>query len=389
MGICGIIAEYDPLHNGHAWQLSEARRLTGAEKIICVLSGSFTQRGMPALFSAHTRAAMALNAGADIVLGLPFSFSVCDALRFAEGGVHILKQAGADSLCFGVEPEGIHVFEQAALLLEHPTPLFRERMHTYLSRGFSFARAQGEALAAGLQVENAVLSQPNTVLAICYARANLRQCANLQLYPVPRSGQYHSVALPVDGAFPSASAIRAAIDAERWEEISLAVPTASYRLMREAAESGRLCKPGALDALLRWKLRQTADFSKLPDLSEGIENRLHQAAATALTREQMVQAVKSKRYPYARINRLLTHVLMETDASQLETFPAYAYLLGFRKGASQLLRRKKDAPFQFYPTALPHPVSYDMQLDIRANDLWAVDAGMPFGGIFREKPVIL
>ena len=103
MRICGIIAEYDPLHCGHAWHLSEARRRTGADYVVCVMSGSFTQRGMPALLSPHTRAEMALRAGADLVLQLPVSFSLCDAERFALGGVEILRQLGAEALCFGAE----------------------------------------------------------------------------------------------------------------------------------------------------------------------------------------------------------------------------------------------------------------------------------------------
>ena len=116
MRICGVIAEYDPLHNGHAWHLSEARRRTGADLIVCVMSGSFTQRGMPALLSPHTRAEMALRAGADLVLQLPVSFSVCEAERFAMGGLAILRQVGVEYLCFGAEPEGIPVLEKAATL---------------------------------------------------------------------------------------------------------------------------------------------------------------------------------------------------------------------------------------------------------------------------------
>ena len=148
--ICGIIAEYDPFHNGHAWQLREARRLTQADHMICVISGSFTQRGMPALLAPHQRAQMALDAGADLVLQMPYSFSVCNAERFALGGVYILKQLGVEALCFGVEQDSIPIIENAAALLESPSDIFKKQLRQALDAGDSFPKAQGQALSQSL-----------------------------------------------------------------------------------------------------------------------------------------------------------------------------------------------------------------------------------------------
>lgn len=387
MRVCGVIAEYDPLHSGHAWHLEQAGSAAQADAMVCVMSACFTQRGMPALLSAHTRAEMALRAGADIVLGLPFSFSVCDAERFALGGVHILKQLGASALSFGVEPQSISIYESAARLLEQPTPDFQARLRQGLDGGLPFPQAQGEALAAALQIDPALLALPNTALAICYARANLRLGADLSLLPIPRSGSYHDADLHRN-ALPSATAVRAAALRGDWQAVQAAMPADAYKLMKDAFDAGRFHAPEALDGLLRWTLRQGGDFSHLPNLSEGLENRLA-AAADALTREEMARAVKSKRYPYARVNRLLTHALVGTDARQLSPLPAYAYVLGFKKRFSGLLKASQGDGFALYPRLPAGEQGYEQQLDARAADLWALGARQPFGAIWREKPVIL
>ncbi|MBQ9197754.1 MAG: nucleotidyltransferase family protein [Clostridia bacterium] len=387
MKICGIIAEYDPFHNGHAWQLSQARRISRADIIVCVISGRFTQRGMPALFSPHLRARAALLASADLVLQMPFSFSVSNAERFSQGGVSILKQLGVQALSFGVEAESIPWIDAAAMLLENPTEEYRTCLRQALDDGVSFPKAQGIALAKALNVSPDVFSMPNASLAICYARANLKLHANMALYPVPRSGRYHDAQLHDDGPLPSATAVRGAIAAGDWPLVKSAVPPFSAALLEHAVSEGDVHPPHALDPLLRWRLRSERDFSQLPDLSEGIENKLS-SAANCLDRNAMILSVKSKRYSYARISRLLTHALLGTRSDLLSPTPEYAYVLGFRQEASPLLRAAHDNGFPIFANA-QNNFSYDMDLDIQADDLWNLGAGKPFGAIFREKPVIL
>ncbi len=388
MKICGIIAEYDPFHNGHAWHLKEARRITNADCIVCVISGSFTQRGMPALLPAHARSAMALDAGADIVLQLPVSFSVCNAERFALGGVSVLSRLGASSLCFGAETEGIPCIEKAAGLLENPTDTLQDAIKKRLQSGVGFPRAQGEALAEALGTRNDVLALPNTSLAIAYARANIRLNAGLTLHPVCRSGNYHDAAIPDDGSLPSATAVRAAMLSGDWMRVKQSVPSFSYEMLTRLWKEGDCHAPGALDDMLRFQLRVRTDFSRIPDLSEGIENRFAKAA-DCLTREEMIASIKSKRYPYARISRMLTHILLDTDKTQISPLPQYAYILGFRKEASALLRLPSDGGFRLFSAADPQDRSYDMSLDARADDLWALGAKRPFGALYRSKPFVL
>ena len=201
---------------------------------------------------------------------------------------------------------------------------------------------------------------------------------------MPRSGQYHSQDLSSGDDLPSASAARAAALHGQWEKVKAAVPPDVYDALKGAFDGGSCHLPGALDGLLRWKLREGRGLERLPDLSEGLENRLR-AAADCLTREEMIASIKTRRYPHARISRLLTHALLGTDAPRLSPLPGYGYVLGFRREASALLRGPRQAGFPFLTQAEPGADAYEMRLDARADDLWALGAGQPFGAIFREK----
>ncbi len=388
--ICGIIAEYDPFHNGHLWQLEQARLKSQADQIVCVISTCFTQRGMPALFSPQLRAEAALRAGADLVLGLPVSYSVCTADRFTLGGIHILKMLGANALSFGVEPEGMAVFERVAAVLSAPDEGFRSRLAGHLQQGLPFPLAQGLTLSEALGVSPDILALPNTALAISYCKANIQLNAGLEMFPVPRSGSYHDESLPEDGLSPSATAVRNAVLQGNMQAVQKAVPAFSAALIEKAVQSNDLHLPEALTPLLRWKLRTTVpnDIAALPDLSEGLENRFPPAADCG-TRDEMVLAIKSKRYPYSRINRLLTHLLLGTDASKLSAFPEHAHILAFRNNSSYILKTAKDNGFPLYPHIPPKPSTYELSLDAHADDLWHLGANESFGAAYRTHPFIL
>ena len=390
MRICGIIAEYDPFHNGHLWQLEQARLKSQADLIVCVISTCFTQRGMPALFSPQLRAEAALHAGADLVLGLPVSYSVCTADRFALGGIHILKKLGANALSFGIEPDGMEVFERAAAVLSAPDDSFRSRLSEHLQQGLPFPLAQGLTLSEIIGVSSDILALPNTALAISYCKANIQLKAGLEMFPIPRIGNYHDENLPEDGLFPSATAVRNAVLQSNMSAVQKAVPTFSASLIEKAVQNNDLHLPEALTPLLRWKLRTTApkDIAALPDLSEGLENRFS-AAANCSTRDEMVLAIKSKRYPYSRINRLLTHLLLGTDASRLSALPEHAHILAFRHHASSILKAAKDNEFPLYPHIPPKPSTYELSLDAHADDLWHLGANESFGAAYRTHPFIL
>ena len=261
--MAGIIAEYDPLHNGHAWHIAQARAASGDEPTVVVMSCCFTQRGMPVLLSPHARAEMALRAGADIVLGLPVSFSVCEAERFALGGVSILARTGlVHSLSFGVEPGNEDCILPAAQLLETPDSTFQAALRKGLDQGLPFPRAQGEALATRLGLPPDCLAAPNTVLAICYARANLRLNTGLALHPIPRRGAYHADTLPDESetALPSATAVRAAILQHAWPSVRRAMPEAAYAVLHARDGGEPSAPPGCAGCAIALDATQRARF---------------------------------------------------------------------------------------------------------------------------------
>ena len=389
MKVCGIIAEYDPFHKGHAWQIQQARELSKADFVICVMSMSFTQRGMPALLSPHDRARMALMSGADIVLGVPYAFSVCDAEKFGLGGVEILRRCGVVSaLSFGVEEAGRDVFLPAAELLENPTEEYQSLLRKKLDQGMLYARAQGESLSEVLCVDANVFTLPNTSLAMCYARACLATDAGFEFVPVIRKGSYHDAQMQDEELnFSSASAVRAAVLAGNMDDVKNAMPEDAFNILSNAIIAGTYQKYQPLESLLRWRLRYDS-FKGLPDLSEGIENRFC-TAANAQTRDEMVQLIKTKRYTYARINRLLAHVLSQTDANDIPPKPEYAYLLGFRQRAANVLHDIGNNALMLYHRLPSGDLSPMQALDARADDLWAIGAQQPFGALHRAKPVII
>ena len=228
--VVGIIAEYNPFHNGHAYQIARAKELTGARYAVIVMSGNFVQRGAPALIDKHTRTRMALSGGADLVLELPVCCATAGADRFAEGAVAILDRLGVVThLCFGSESGELAPLQQIAHLLASESSAFSERLQAALKTGIPYAKAMETAVLAenGISLPEGFLSQPNHLLGISYLKALKRQQSPIQGITVKRLGQaYNDTAFPpsghVDGSgfYASAAAIRNAVltDDPSWKQ---------------------------------------------------------------------------------------------------------------------------------------------------------------------------
>lgn len=378
--IVGVISEYNPFHLGHAHQLQTARETAKADYVVVVMSGCFTQRGDAALLSPHERARMALSCGADAVFALPAVWSVRDAERFALGGVSALHALGCDVISFGSESADGAPLMAAARLLEAPDDAFQQRLTALTDSGASYPAALAAAADAVVPGAGALLSQPNSTLAVCYLRAMLRLGSHMEVCPIPRASAYHATSLT--GALPSATALRGAILRGDWRSAEAAMPPAAFAILADCAAQGQLHRPDALDTALLARLRtmSTDEYAALPDSSEGIELRLHEAAQSACTREDLLLLAKTRRYPYARLSRLATHALLGITHDALKAQPLYdtPWLLGFRQEArplisllssrTPLLTRASDleaAPW--FPT------------ERRAWDLWALGASLPAG----------
>ncbi len=373
MRVCGIIAEYDPFHSGHLYHLTQARERSRADFVAVVIGCAFSQRGEAMLFGSHDRARMALMGGADLVLGMPVSFSCAQANRFARGGVSILSRLGPVShLSFGCEQGSEAHLSPTAELLRAPTAAFAKRLKAGLAAGHSFARAQGEALAACLpSIPPETFSAPNFILGISYLLELKRLGSAITPVPIPRSGDYHALGLT---ALPSATAVRASLLQGGWPGVKASVPESSLDVIRQAAEKGLLHRPQALDKLLLATLID-GDAQRLltsPEMSEGLEQRILVRARQARSRAELISLVKTRRYTQARVCRALSHTLL--GLGSFPDRPGYARLLGFRKSAVPLLQAIKDAGFPLLDRA-GRRAPDDFAQDMRAEMLWALGAG--------------
>ncbi len=389
MRIVGVIAEYQPFHRGHAYHLAQARRLAEADAVLVVMSTCFTQRGDAALLSPAARAEMALACGADVVIALPTPYAVRDAEHFALSGVHLLSRLGCAAISFGAETADASILTRVAYALEAPSAALSTALHHRLAAGQPYPEALCAALST-LSPESAeALRTPNNTLAVCYLRAMRRLGAEMAAYPVARASSYHRTDLSSD--LPSATAVRGAILRGNWTGASRAMPEAAYAILRREALAGRLHRPEALDLPLLYRLRTmtSADYAALPDISEGIENRLRTAAQSSATRAALLDAAKTRRYPYARLSRLCTHALLEYDAALLSrlALPGAAWLLGVRSGSEGVLAEMKKSGFPLLGRAAEARSQPWFPAECRAYDLWALGVGMPAGLAFTQKLV--
>ena len=351
MDVIGVIAEYNPFHYGHAWQLRELRRrFPSTDGVIVVMSGSITQRGTPAVLDKWTRAGHAVDGGADLVLELPFVFACRSAQDFARGGVSLLMQLGVVShLAFGTEAADIAPLERAAREID--TEKIQHRIAHGLSMGLSYAAALSSALAEQLGIEERILRTPNNILSMEYLRALHAKDADITPLALPRKTAAHGEARLRSG-ITSASSIRTVLerDVPSWEHIAACVlPNVLGDLRRTHPHA--LPSHGELLRLLRYEILTMTDteLHSIYGISEGIENRLVRALRMAETYEELLTHASSKRYPKSRIGRLAIHLLLRLQKAQAEDFDhagcLYIRLLAFNGRGRMLLRRiKKFSP---------------------------------------------
>ena len=366
--VTGVIAEYNPFHKGHALHLAAARK-AGGGPVVVVLSGSFVQRGEPALLSKQSRAEMALKCGADLVLELPLPWAMSTAQNFAEGGVGLLQALGCvQALSFGCECGDESLLAAAAV----GDPALKPILDGYLGRGLSFAAARERAVSDLYGPKTAaVLSRPNDTLAVEYLSAADRLGTGWKCLPVPRVGAAHDAPadarlsvhgqsennrqfLSADGlpglsadGLPalSASALRALVLSGKTEEAKAHMPAAAAIILERESADGRIARPSRLETALLARLRcmEAADFARLPDVSEGLENRLYAAARRADSFAALCAAVKAKRYSLARIRRILYAAFLGLDNRYFRRPVPYLRVLGFTAAGLPLIQSAKKA----------------------------------------------
>ena len=367
MKLAAIICEYNPFHRGHALQLAETRK-SGYDGIVCIMDGHLTQRGRFAALSKWDRAKAALLCGADAVVELPALLACRSADAFARAGVAIARALGAEALSFGCETDDLSLLRRAAAFQEDA--VFRAHLEARLARGVSFPRARGAALAACLKLspeQAEALSRPNAILAMEYLRALAAPGSPAPLV-VLRRGEYHS---PELGPYASASALRAA--ALRGDQAGESALPDKARFQWPLLSARR-----EIDDLFLWALRSGPDFlATLPEISEGLENRVYAAARAAASAEEALEQAKCRRYTRARLDRLAAHALTGLTAELTRAHPAPEYLRLLGAGNSQVLReiaRRATLPMLDAARLRENAV---FRFECHVTDLWALTRTLP------------
>ena len=346
----GIIAEYDPFHAGHAWQIQQARQ-AGARAVVCVMSPSVVQRGGFALFPTPVRVRAALAGGADLVLSLPAPYATLSAEGFAAAGVHLLSMLGCvDTLCFGAETPDPELLHRTAQTLRRPE--FQREMRHALRQGGGFAAARAAAAEAVQPGAAALLASPNNILGVEYCKAIQAQKSPLQVFALARRGAAHGEATPGDG-FASASALRTLFQAEGADAMASYVPAACLPLYLQAQSEGLFHDPtaGSIAILSRLRGLSAQDLLRVRGVNEGLEHRLYQSIQSAVSLPALYADLKTKRYAHARLRRLVLDAALGYG-KQIPALPPYLHVLGASEQGLAVLKTAKETALLPLSTSL-------------------------------------
>lgn len=405
MKTVGLITEYNPFHNGHAYHIEKAKMLTGADRVIVVMSGDFVQRGAPAVMPKHLRAESALLSGASLIIELPVCFATGSAEYFAQGSISLLNRLGCiDSICFGSECGDLHLLKEIAQILADEPIEYQTALKQALKEGASFPAARQEALNIYSDKYSEILASPNNILGIEYLKALAKIHSKMEPFTIKRIGAgYHD--MDIDGQFSSATAIRSDIyqlaDVNSSSEslplthIQTQVPSSCHELMKKNYQTRYPVKADDFSLLLKAKLlSETAgSLSHYLDMSPELANRILRLRNDYLSFEQFCDLLKTKELTRSRISRSFIHVLLGITNDWLTAMKAptpYARILGFRRDHADLLgilKRTSDIPLITSPTraALADTAHQMLELDIYASDLYESVSTDLYGTPFHNE----
>ena len=344
--VLGIVAEYNPFHNGHAFHLQESKKRTGANAVVCVVSGNFVQRGNTSLIDKWTKAEMALRGGADLVLELPVVYAVASAERFAYGAMRLLENLKiVDTVSFGIETDEISTLNNIANILYKEPKDFSTILNHELSKGLSFPKARENAVMIYLndikRYAN-VLNGSNNILAIEYLKALKTLKSPMNVIGVKRQKVFYNQEQVVD-EFASATAIRKLLIRGQTDEIRKVMPKASYHLLMDEAKKGKIVPDlRTLENAILYNLRKmdVKEIAELADVSEGLEYAIKEGANSSNNLQDFINIVKSKRYTQTRLQRILIYSLLGITKKKVQTLTKvepYARVLGFTPIGRQML----------------------------------------------------
>lgn len=371
MKVVGLITEYNPFHNGHQYHIEEAKRITHADFVVVVMSGNYVQRGTPAITDKYTRTAMALSCGADLVLELPICYATASAEFFALGAVSVLNHLGfVDFICFGSECGNITSLSDIATLLANEPVAFRTQLSDLVKQGLSYPAARMKAVLSHFNQSEesemaSILASSNNILGIEYIKALIKIKSPIRPVTILRKDAgyhdpnlYHSNDFDSGNALnklqtpciSSATAIRNNINTLMdSSKIEANIPSEAYRLLNEVEHKRLPITEDDFSNLLYYKLLQStpAALESYVDVSVDLSLRIHNTLNQFTTFSEYSLVLKTKQMTLTRINRALTHILLNISDSNFTRFNQKGYaqyirILGFKRSASFILRSAKE-----------------------------------------------
>lgn len=343
--VLGIIAEYNPFHNGHLLHLEKSKKICGAQYSVCIMSGNFVQRGNTSIVNKWAKAEMALKSGVDLVLELPTVYSISSAENFAEGAIKLLNSLKiVDTVSFGSENSDINVLNRISSILQEEPKQYLELLNSELKKGLSFPKARENAILLYLNDEKYlnILNQPNNTLAIEYLKALKKYKSHISPISVKREKVFYNSNCVVD-EYASATAIRNMIIHEQFNDIRKVVPTSSYNLLMDEIEKGHLVIDiSKFEKEILYAIRRLSadDIKNIPEVTEGLENAIKNASNSCNNLSELINIVKSKRYTQTRIQRILLYILLNITKKDMylsrKNIP-YARILGYSPQGKELI----------------------------------------------------
>ena len=341
----GIIAEYNPFHNGHLYQIKKAKELTGADTVIAVMSGNFTQRGETSLVNKFEKTKIALQNEVDMVIELPTIYSISSAENFALGGIKILNEIGnIDYLVFGIEEDNLQELQAIADVLVNENDEFKSKIKTELDKGNSYPKAREITLKKVLLSENMkdIMQKPNNILAIEYLKALKITNSRIKPFAIKRKNSMHHDN-NINENYASGTYIRKLFIENNFDEISKVVPKYTYERLSELKSHGTyVTSINDFSDIVIYKIRMMTkeEISKIADVNEGLENSIKLASTTCKTIDEIIEKVSTKRYTKTRISRILTYILLDitkSDMEQSKKNDPYIRVLGINKKCEEIL----------------------------------------------------
>lgn len=407
MKILGLITEYNPFHNGHKYHIAESKQLTKASHTLAVMSGNFVQRGEPAIIDKWTRAEFAISSGVDLVVELPTVFALGSAEYFAYGACSILNDMNiVDDLVFGSESGSIDgILKLSSTLLDSRDEI-NEYIGKFLGQGLSFPKAREHALRELMgshgdspgEEDFLNLNMPNNILGIEYAKALKHLKSDININTIKRvNADYNDTEL--HSYISSATAIRLAVKNDlSKDKVQGSVPDDVFRVFNNLKQEELIDSNDFSSAILPIIRRMTSDdLALIHDVSEGLENKILQEANNNTNIEDLIEALKSKRYTRTRIQRILYKILLNIKSdymgSSYELKPRYIRVLGFNDKGREILKLLKDKSSLPVLTNIDRLDMYEKSIsdmlnyDIRATNIYAAFSNIELNSDFRKRPV--